>query len=154
MKPTVLFIISMMLPGLLPPAAGQSKAQDLRSVELEIKNLETRRFQAMTRADVPALESLLSNDLVYTHATGWRQSKAEFLASLRTGEIQYHSIASDNVKVRVYGSTAVVTGTASIKAKAKAQEAQRRTRVSGGFREARRPVATGGVAIHAQRALT
>jgi ketosteroid isomerase-like protein len=122
MKRTVLFIISVMLPGLLPPAAGQSKPQDLRSVELEIKNLETRRFQAMTRADVPALENLLSNDLVYTHATGWRQSKAEFLASLRTGEIQYHSIASDNVKVRVYGSTAVVTGTASIKAKAKGQE--------------------------------
>lgn len=110
-----------MLAGIVLPAA-RLKAQDPHSVELEIRNLEARRFQALTRADFPALETLLSDDLVYTHATGWRQNKAEFLASLRSGELQYHSITTDNVKVRIYGSTAVVTGAASIKAKAQGQE--------------------------------
>jgi ketosteroid isomerase-like protein len=122
MKKCVLFMISMMLPAILPAAAARPEPQHLRSVELEIKSLEARRFQALTEADVPTPESLLSDDLVYTHATGWRQTKAEFLASVRAGEIQYHSFTSADVKVRVYGSTAVVTGRASVKARAKGQE--------------------------------
>ena len=122
MKLSILFMISMMLPATLPSAEAGSKPQDLRSVELEIKSLEVRRFQALTEADVPALEGLLSDDLIYTHATGWRQTKAEFLASVRTGEIQCHSFTSQDVKVRVYGSTALVTGRATVKAKAKGQE--------------------------------
>jgi hypothetical protein len=74
MKPTTLFIVFMML----------APAQDRRSVEVEVANLEARRFRAMTEADVPTLGRLLSDDLVYTHASGWRQTKAEFLASLRS----------------------------------------------------------------------
>jgi ketosteroid isomerase-like protein len=122
MKKCVLFMISMMLPAMLPAAAARPEPQDLRNVELEIKSLEARRFHALTEPDGSALESLLSDDLVYTHATGWRQTKAEFLASVRTGEIQCHSFTSADVKVRVYGSTAVVTGRASVKARAKGQE--------------------------------
>ena len=122
MKRSVLLVISIMLTVMMPPAASQLKAQNLRSVESEIKSLEARRFQAMAAADVAALENLLSDDLVYTHASGWRQNKAEFLASIRTGEIQYHSLTSDDLKVRIYGGTAVVTGAVSIKAKAKGQE--------------------------------
>ncbi|MFZ0961773.1 MAG: nuclear transport factor 2 family protein [Terriglobia bacterium] len=121
MKRSVLFTVSIMLVGMLPTVA-RLQAQDLLSAEMEIRSLEARRFQALTKADFPALENLISADLVYTHATGWRQNKAEFLASLRTGELQYRAITPHQVKVRIYGSTAVVTGTASFKAKAKGQE--------------------------------
>jgi hypothetical protein len=77
-------------------------AQAPRSVELEVHDLDAHRFRAMTEADLPALERVLSNDLVYTHASGWRQSKAEFLASLRTGELVYHSFASESQQAKVY----------------------------------------------------
>ena len=122
MKRSVFFMLSIMLPAMLPRAAAQSKPQDLRSIETEIKSLEVRRFQAMVAADAQALESLLSADLVYTHATGWRQNKAEFLASIRAREIKYHSITSGNLKLHIYGSTIVVTGNAAIKANAQGQE--------------------------------
>jgi len=122
MKKWVLFMISMAIPVMVPPATAQPEPQDPPSVELEIKSLEARRFKALTAADVPALEKLVSDDLVYTHATGWRQTKAEFLASVRTGEIQYHSFTSADVKLRVYGGTALVTGRASVKARAQGQE--------------------------------
>jgi ketosteroid isomerase-like protein len=122
MKLSVPFMISMMLVATLPRAAAQSKPKDMRGVESEIKSLEARRFQAMVAADAPALENLLSYDLVYTHATAWRQNKAEFLASIRAREIQYHSITSENLNLHIYGSTIVVTGAASIKARAKGQE--------------------------------
>ncbi len=122
MKRSVLFMIAIMVSAILAQAAARPRPQDLGSVESEIKSAEALRFQALTEADVPALEKYLSDDLVYTHATGWRQTKAEFLASIRSGEIQYHSFTSADVKVRVYGSTALVTGHASVKARVKGEE--------------------------------
>ena len=65
MKLTILFIASMIL----------APAQDQHGLEAEVGKLEARRFRAMTEADVPTLERLLSDDLVYTHASGWRQSQ-------------------------------------------------------------------------------
>ncbi|MGO9271903.1 MAG: nuclear transport factor 2 family protein [Terriglobia bacterium] len=122
MKQSMLFMISIMLPAMLAQAVPHSKPADMPSVESEVKSLEARRFQALVEADVPALENLLSDDLVYTHASGLRQNKAEFLASIRSGEIQYHSFTPQDVKVRLYGSTAVVTGHASVMARTKGQE--------------------------------
>jgi hypothetical protein len=112
MKLTILFIASMIL----------APAQDQHGLEAEVGKLEARRFRAMTEADVPTLERLLSDDLVYTHASGWRQTKAEFLASLRSGELIYHSFASESFKARVYGNTVLVTGRASGKVRSKGQE--------------------------------
>ena len=105
---------------LLVPQAVPAQPQD--NIEAEIRNLEARRFRALTEADVPALERLLSDDLIYTHASGWRQTKAEFLASIRSGELLYHSFASDHVNVRGYGNVVLVTGRASAKVRAKGQE--------------------------------
>ena len=87
-----------------------------------MRELETRRFRALTEADVPALERLLSDDLIYTHASGWRQTKAELLASIRSGELLYHFFASDDLNVRSYGNVVLVTGHAAAKVRAKGQE--------------------------------
>lgn len=120
MQQAILLIISMALPAMLVPQATPAPPQ--ANIESEIRNLEARRFRALTEADVPTLERLLSDDLTYTHASGWRQTKAEFLASIRSGELLYHSFASDEVKVRVYGNVVLVTGRASAKVRAKGQE--------------------------------
>ena len=120
MKRPILFIVSIMLPAVLAPV--QIKAQDQRGIDLEVHNLDARRFQAMTVADTTTLDRLLSSDLVYTHASGWRQTKAEFLASLRSGELIYHSFASANVSAKLYGSTIVVTGHASGKVRSRGEE--------------------------------
>lgn len=120
MKQPILFIIAMILAAVFVPV--QVTAQVPRSVELEVHDLDAHRFQAMTAADLPALERLLADDLVYTHASGWRQSKAEFLASLRTGELVYHSFASESQQAKVYGGTMLVTGRASGKVRSRGEE--------------------------------
>ncbi|HEY6290158.1 MAG TPA: nuclear transport factor 2 family protein [Terriglobia bacterium] len=122
MKQQMLFVILMMLPALLISQATPAEAQDQHEIESEIRAAETSRFQALTAADLAALERTLSNDLVYTHASGWRQSKAEFLASVRSGELLYHSFASDDLKMHVYGDAVLVTGHAAGKVRAKGQE--------------------------------
>ena len=76
----------------------------------------------MTEADVTTLDKLLSGDLVYTHASGWRQGKSEFLDSLRSGELAYHSFASGSFQAKLYGDTLLVNGRASAKVRSKGEE--------------------------------
>jgi ketosteroid isomerase-like protein len=117
MKQAILLSMSVAL--LAAPAVP---AQPQENIQSEIRNLEMLRFRALTGADVPALERLLSDDLIYTHASGWRQTKAEFLASIRSGELLYHSFASDSANVHGYGNVVMVTGHAAAKVRAKGQE--------------------------------
>jgi ketosteroid isomerase-like protein len=86
--------------------------------EREIRELETQRFRAMERVDVAGLDRILSDDLIYTHANGLRQTKSELIGVLGSGDMKYESITTDDVRVRIFTETAVVTGRASIKIKA------------------------------------
>jgi ketosteroid isomerase-like protein len=97
-------------------------AQTPDTAQSEIASLDTQRCDALTRGDVQTLDRLLSKDLVYTHATGWRQTKAEFLASIRSGELRYHVFTMHTVSSHVYGDTVIVTGSASGKVRNKGQE--------------------------------
>ena len=49
-------------------------------------------------------------DLTYTHTTGQTETKAQFLATLRSQRLKYESIEPDSVQVRIHSGTAVVTG--------------------------------------------
>ena len=90
--------------------------------ESEIESLDAQRVDALIRGDVEALDRFLSKDLIYTHASGWRQTKTEFLASLRSGELLYHTFAMRGRNVHVYGDSAIVTGNASAQVRSKGQE--------------------------------
>jgi ketosteroid isomerase-like protein len=103
--------------GGLAATASNAKTEKL------IEDLEMRRFKAIVDADFKALESLLAPDMTYSHSNGWTQTKAEFIESLRSHELEYQEIQPDALKVRLYGSTAVVTGRGHFKTKSKGQEA-------------------------------
>ncbi len=113
-----IFVVVISLVCLLPLA----KAQTAGDGEREIRELETQRFQAMERVDVAALNRILSDDLIYTHASGLQQTKAEVIGVLGSGDMKYESITPDKVRVRIFKETAVVTGRASIKIKAGGEE--------------------------------
>ena len=65
--------------------------------------------QAMIKKDATALSRVLSDDLTYTHSSNQHQDKAAVLESLK-GNAAVEAIDFKNLKVRVYGNTAVVTG--------------------------------------------
>ena len=102
--------------GHFPPPA--IRPPDTAEVEDEVLLVQADRFRAMVEVDVEALESILSNDLVYTHTTGTSETKAEFLSSLQSQGIEYHSIEPTDLQVRSYDSTAVVTGISAMKVSA------------------------------------
>ena len=92
-----------------------------RQDEQQIRQREIRRFEAMVRGDVTALDDILSEDLTYTHATGVFETKAEFIAKLKSGQTKYESFAPEDVLVRLYGMTGVVTGVARVKVQVKGE---------------------------------
>ena len=92
-------------------------AEDSGSVENEIRALETQRFHAMENGDAETLNRILSDDLIYMHADGLRQSKFDVIGVLGN-DLKYESIAPSDVQVRTYSDAAVVAGRASIRIKA------------------------------------
>ena len=56
------------------------------SSEKEILDLEDKRYAAMCGGDFAALERMLHDELLYTHSSGLTETKATWLASLRSGK--------------------------------------------------------------------
>lgn len=95
--------------------AGSAFAQpDPLSPEGIVLGVEARRYRAMIEPDVAILEEILADDLRFTHASGSVESKYEFIASLESGNLDYESIETRDVLVRIYEKAAVVTGAAKL----------------------------------------
>ena len=60
--------------------------------------------------DAAGLAPLLADDWRLTHSDGRVQDKREYLDELATGQRRNGQVVNLGVQVRVYGSTAVVTG--------------------------------------------
>ena len=79
-----------------------------------VKAAELKRFEAAQKSDLDALGQLLADDLTYTHSTGVLETKAVFLDSLKSGKLQFKKIEPADLQVRVYGTTAIINGTAKV----------------------------------------
>ncbi len=80
------------------------------SVEQELLQLEQDWTKALVKADVAFLDRLVAEDWVFTDPEGVVWTKAQSLAILKSGEDVITSLVPDDMKARVYGDAAVVTG--------------------------------------------
>ena len=78
------------------------------AVTEELLRLEEERCSAVSAGDVDTLGRLLTDDLTHTHVTGRTEDKATYLAALG-GRPRIPT--RRDLKVRIYGETAVMTGT-------------------------------------------
>jgi ketosteroid isomerase-like protein len=69
---------------------------------------------ATVKSDGAALGKLLADDLNYIHSTGAIDSKATFIDKLKSGEQKYLKFDHEDIDVRLYGATAVLTSTARV----------------------------------------
>jgi ketosteroid isomerase-like protein len=95
------------------PARAQGAAT--AGVEEQIKKMEKDRAAAVVKADVATLEGLTSDDYVLINANGQVSNKAETMSLIKTGKIKLTANEVSEMKVRVYGDTAVVTGKSTAK---------------------------------------
>jgi ketosteroid isomerase-like protein len=90
-------------------------AESSASTEAAVKTIlaiEEQRNQAILHGDVAALDRMTSDDYTFITLRGELRSKAEILRDFKAGLIKYDSRTISDLKVRVYGNAAVVTGRA------------------------------------------
>jgi ketosteroid isomerase-like protein len=93
--------------GITAPAT--SSAKDTAKAEKELLQLERDWTQASLKGDATALGKILGDDWVGQGPAG-TMTKAQVLAELKSGDNKTDSITLGDMKARVYGDTAVVTG--------------------------------------------
>lgn len=101
---------------LILPALAPAQTASMAKPEDQVLKLEKDRFAAMIKVDEAALNRLMGDDLAYVHSTAQLQTKAEFLATLKAGNVHYISLvpSDPDVKVRIIGNVAVVNGLAAV----------------------------------------
>ena len=98
------------------PTLGGSKAE--RAIVAAYKEWDT----AVVKADLGALERILAPEHVFTDSDGSTADKAGMLADYKSGVTKVFSCATSDLKVMVFGDTAVVTGIWSAKMTSKGRD--------------------------------
>jgi ketosteroid isomerase-like protein len=80
----------------------------------EIEALEMQWRQAQLSNDVAVMDRLLADDYIGISATGTIETKPEALALRRAGTLHITALDLNDLKVRIYGDTAVVTSRADL----------------------------------------
>src|ERR1019366_6339314 len=111
-------------------AAEQTGKSSEGNVEQQIKTLSDQLSQAYVKDDTSFFEKYLADDYTGIYATSRPYTKAE---SLKPGAIKYESFDVHEMKIRVYGDTAVVTSLTSAKVTFRADGKQ----ISGDYRTTR-----------------
>lgn len=75
-----------------------------------ITQIEQRFNAALMKRDAAEFDLLLANDLVHISFEGQSAGKAEYMAFFKQGSWEYKKYEPSNVKVKLLGNVAVVTG--------------------------------------------
>lgn len=106
-------LIACAVAGLIWGGAQKAHAQD--GVEKKIVQLEHEYAMADAKGDAATIERLEAANYTFTAPDGGVTGKQDDLNDLKTGNFKVDTIDLDDLKVRVYGSTAVVNGKAALK---------------------------------------
>ena len=87
--------------------------------EAEVRRMEVEWGEAFERKDLTALDQLMAEEYILTDPLGHVRSKSESLAAIETNEVHFESTESYDVKVRINGDTAVVTGRSTFRGRYK-----------------------------------
>lgn len=98
----------------IAPTVIAADTAQLSKVESAVVDAETQRFKAQIARDVAALKLAMADELVYTHASGRVQNKAEYLQGFESGSVRYQGIDVTERVVHVYGETGLTSGTITL----------------------------------------
>jgi len=125
------FVIAVMMFAAASIALGQkqsAKKDQNGSVEQAIKRVDGERIQAQIHADAAALDRIYADDFIGVGPSGAVRTKPQVIADFTSGSLKFQSITTDEVRVRVYGNTAVETGLSIMTGQDKGKDVPRDTR--------------------------
>ena len=104
------------------------RTRDAAGPEQAVQQQDQVRIRAQINADTVALRRVYADDFLGIGPTGVVRNKAEVIADFTTHALTYKSITTAEVRVRVYGNTAVETGRSTMVGQDKGKDVPRENR--------------------------
>ncbi|AXE19203.1 nuclear transport factor 2 family protein [Runella rosea] len=98
------------------------------SKETLVADIEKKRFAALVSKDYAYLNQVMGEDIIYCHSNGLIDTKASFIQSIKDGKLVYNEMTADELKVRIYDKTAIITGVCAAKVVSNGQQLNTRFR--------------------------
>src|SRR2546423_13558191 len=91
------------------------RATLMSNIEQEFRDLDRGWIAAYLQGDTELFDRIWIDGFVFTFPFGQCTNKVQEIANLRSGNLTFESLYTDNIKVRVYGKTAVMAGRLTMK---------------------------------------
>ncbi len=89
-------------------ASTRTTSHSHLEIEQIVRQLNDDWVKALVRGDAPALDRIMADDFLFTYPLQG-DDKAQFISDITSGDLKIEHLARDQVSVRVFGSTAVLT---------------------------------------------
>lgn len=87
------------------PAVESSRIQ----TEQTLRQMSDDWVKALVRADGATLDRIMADDFLFAYPMEG-DDKAQFIGDVVSGDVKVEFLTSENIRVRIWGSTAVLTG--------------------------------------------
>ena len=96
--------------------SGEQSAKTASKIEIEqgLRQLNDEWVKALVRRDANTLDRIMADDFVFAYPLEG-DDKAQFLDDVLSGDMLVEHLSRENVSVRIWGQTAVLTGRDSVK---------------------------------------
>ena len=98
------------------------------TTEQTLMKMEQEMADAILKGDTSVWDRYSDANSVFTDPTGMMMNKAQSMAMFKSGDLKFESIKMDNMKVQMFGNTAIVTYTSMDKGTYKGRD------ISGEYR--------------------
>ncbi len=89
---------------------GQSTAPHSKlEIEQQLRQMNDDWVKALVRADRDTLDWIMADDFVFSYPMEG-DDKAQFIGDVISGDVRVETLVRENVSVRIWGDTAVLTG--------------------------------------------
>jgi ketosteroid isomerase-like protein len=109
-RPRIIAALVLFAVGTAIAQQQSERTRDAAGSEQAVQQQDQERIRAQINADIDALRRVYADDFIGIGPTGVVRNKAEVIADFTTHALTYQSITTAEVRVRVYGNTAVQTG--------------------------------------------
>jgi ketosteroid isomerase-like protein len=103
-------------------------AQNKSGAEQDITRIEKEMVAAVLKGDTGPSNRYLADQYIFTGPDGATMGKAESINDLKSGSLKLQAATLDDMKVQVYGDTAVVTYSSNDKGTYKGKDISGKTR--------------------------
>jgi len=109
-KLSKLFLVAIFVWGQLSVRLPAQSNEAQIDNEQELRNLEKEWDAAIVARDIPTLNGILSDDFEFIDSAGSVHSKPDILEGIKNSKATTKPFETKDVHVRIYGTTAILTG--------------------------------------------